>query len=266
MTDFPIVRPGGRLFALDQDGALRNETDRGLLPRCLEPVVEAAIDLYRAVLGRRLRGVYIRGSAVRGTFVDGVSDLDTWAVCDGPDDGPRLVVEPYREASKALEVQFGLEVELTHSHRVRLDRPDASFARMMLATQACLVHGKDDRAAFGRFWPGVDTNGELRHVRASLSELAEGKHYTVAACRWIGKSLVRAGLEVTATRHGQYTRDLWPCYALFSAFHPEASASMLRALELAVQPTDDPGVLQREWARFLRDLAPLLVEANAEAG
>lgn len=51
------------------------------VPRRLLPLLEEGVDAFREALGERLIGVYLRGSAPQGHFLEGVSDLDLFALC-----------------------------------------------------------------------------------------------------------------------------------------------------------------------------------------
>jgi predicted nucleotidyltransferase len=262
---FGDVQPHGRLYRIDDDGYICNDASLDLLPDGLRPLVDATIEVYRDHLGDDLHGVYLRGSAVRGTFVWGVSDLDTWAVSRRPiDTGRRVVVAPYRDDQARLQAAFPevRGIELCHTHLARLEADDARFARMLFATEAVVVWGEDVRPQLGRFRPGPDTLGHALHVAEAVQDILDmDGEDTAHHCVWVAKALVRAGLEVHAHEHGQYSRDLWPCFALFAAFHPDQAPLMFEALQLAIRPTDDPAVLREALLRFQQHLVPLVDRA-----
>ncbi len=45
-----------------------------------QPLLRSIIDAYQAVYGKELLGVYLRGSLPQGLFLQGVSDVDTYAL------------------------------------------------------------------------------------------------------------------------------------------------------------------------------------------
>lgn len=257
-----MIRPQGRLLPKAADGTLVNDTSAAHIPLALQPGVQACIAAYQEGLGDALHSVYLRGSVARGGFVPSLSDLDTWALSHGGSaSGPRVVTAPWQEASERLAAALPLvsQVELGHTPLVRLAQPDAGFARMLLATTGLCVFGPDHIPALGRFRPGPDTLGDARHVRKSVQELLDRPPADTAdACRWICKAIVRAGLESTAHRHGQYTRDLYPCWALFAAFHPEQAACMHRVLGWAITPLTDPAALHAALVEVRSELLPLV--------
>lgn len=53
------------------------------------------------------------------------------------------------------------------------------------------------------------------------------------------KTLLRIGLELTLDKAGKYSRDLYPCYKIFSEYYQEKESNMREVLELALNPTDD---------------------------
>jgi hypothetical protein len=227
--------------------------------------VAACITAYEDRHGDRLHSVYVRGSAVLGGFVPGVSDLDTWAlVRDDAIDGPRVHVDGYDPEAIVARFPDATEVELCHTGLVRLQQPDAAFGRMLLATTAACVHGTDLIPTLPRVRPGVDTLGHCLHVASSVQDLLasplDGTDDDVAAATtWIGKAVVRAGLEAHAHEHGQYTRDLWPCYALFSAFHPDRAEAMRAVLEATVDPSPHLDDLRALLRRVQDELLDVLV-------
>ena len=221
---------------------------------------------YQARHGERLHSVYVRGSAVLGGFVPGISDLDTWAlVHDEAADGPRVHVDGYDAEALTARFPAATDIELCHTGLTRLQQPDAAFARMLLATTAACVHGTDLIPTLPRVRPGSETLGHCLHVAKRVAELLDDPLDTAdddvaGATTWIGKAVVRAGLEVHAHEHRQYTRDLWPCYALFAAFHPDRADAMRAVLEATIDPSprrdDLRALLRRVHSELLDVLSP----------
>ena len=53
------------------------------------------------------------------------------------------------------------------------------------------------------------------------------------------KGILRTSLEILIEKSGKYSRDLYPCYELFSEFYPDKESQMREVLYLALNPTDD---------------------------
>lgn len=50
------------------------------------------------------------------------------------------------------------------------------------------------------------------------------------------KRIVRQGFILVMARERVFTRDLYPCYKIFSKYYPEKEKEMRQALELAIYP------------------------------
>jgi|GEM_PF-3348941 len=75
-----VARPVGGYFSLDAEGCLMNPCCKELLPAAWRPVLEAVVIIYREETGRKLYSVWLRGSLPRGLAVEGLSNLDTFAL------------------------------------------------------------------------------------------------------------------------------------------------------------------------------------------
>src|SRR5690606_41345984 len=64
----------------DAEGFLPTRPDRRPIAGPWASAVALVVDAYRDRLGPALHSVYVRGSVARGLAVEGVSDLDTFAV------------------------------------------------------------------------------------------------------------------------------------------------------------------------------------------
>jgi hypothetical protein len=76
----------GGCWPLEADGTLRNVAREAHVQARWRPVLDAAVSTAHTALGRRLLGVYLRGSLPRGLAVEGVSDVDlvVFAMDDHP--------------------------------------------------------------------------------------------------------------------------------------------------------------------------------------
>jgi hypothetical protein len=62
-------------------------------------------------------------------------------------------------------------------------------------------------------------------------------------CTWVMKRLLRTGFGLTIEKAKLFTRDLYPCYEIFSKFYPEKEPQMRQALEWAINPSADKSEL-----------------------
>jgi len=87
---------------------------------------------------------------------------------------------------------------------------------------------------------------QSRH-KGAIKRLDESKdnEFIRGECQWVMKGIVRVGLELVLERSGKYSRDLYPCYEVFSEYYPEKEAEMKEALYLALNPTGDKEVIKK---------------------
>jgi hypothetical protein len=259
MTDehpAPVPLPIGRLLPRDAQGHLLSDAHADRIPTQLQPLTGLLVGLFQDEFGDDLHSVYARGSIVRGHYRPGFSDILTWAVRrDGP---PEFVVLDHLEGIISAQFDELAGVEMAHVSLEGLQRANP-FTRMLLSTQSACLHGASVLSDLGRFRAGPDTWHACLRIRAIVDDLlANGSDAPGEDMAWLCTQVVRAGLECHAAEHGQYTRDLYPCYAMFSAFHPEHAALMWEVFCRAVDPIDDARALKR-LARQIRDeLVPLL--------
>lgn len=64
-------------------------------------------------------------------------------------------------------------------------------------------------------------------------------------CIWIMKRIVRIGFELVMEKEKCFTRDLYPCYDLFSKNYPSKKEEMHQAIFLAVYPTENKDLILR---------------------
>ncbi|MCB9795450.1 MAG: hypothetical protein H6741_22320 [Alphaproteobacteria bacterium] len=260
----------GHLLPQDAEGFLLNECAHDKVDPAFAAAVRASIEAYRQHLGAGLRSVWLRGSIPRGMGVAGVSDLDTLAlVGPGVDlDAPWVQAESARLSLAHPELE-GVELWLL-SERGLLEDPEQRRRLAMLATQALCVDGDALGGRLPRVRPGRDTVYACRELRPLLAEgLAELRdaealgdaEARAATLRWLGKCLVRAGLEICIPAEPVFTRDLQPCWEVFSRHHPAWSEEMRAVMGWAVAPAQAPA----EAAARLEALGTWLVARAAEA-
>lgn len=266
----PRIRPVGHWFPTAPDGTLQNTADLARLPDEWHPALDQIVAAYQADLGPALHSVWVRGSAVRGTAVSGVSDLDTLALATLPpaSEGALWLDRPsLGPATAAITAPGCTEIEVcVASESVGLHHRRGAFLRFLLATQSTRVLGPP--LTHSRYRVGPEIAFAARHLASTLQtarrEAAEPRppDDRKSLVRWTAKTVVRAGLDLVMTRHGRYSRDLWPCYTAFIQYYPEHQTQMAQALSMALFPDDDLTTL----LPLLDDLGPWLVDAVTEAG
>jgi len=81
-------------------------------------------------------------------------------------------------------------------------------------------------------WAYTHSKGLAKDIEDVKTILTEGcsTERLIAICAWMMKRMVRTGFELVMAKEQCFTRDLYPCYEMFSKHYPEKSSDMLAAL------------------------------------
>ncbi|AKJ30949.1 hypothetical protein [Caldimonas brevitalea] len=263
-------RPMGAFLPVDAEGYLVNDCRADHVPPALAALV---IEHYRQSFGAHLRSVYVRGSVARGTAVDGVSDLDTFAVVDDaaspscPLLPPELLERLHAAAPGLADFEF---------HACRRSAVTGSYYStwaFLVKTQSACLHGEDLGPALAPYRVGPELMAEALYLRQRLALYAQRlaaeqqapPPQQIATCQWFMKALVRAAFDLTLDRARRYTRDLYPCYATFAELYPERGPDCWRALEWAISPTPDTEPqrqLAEDFGHWICDEADVVARRN----
>lgn len=257
----------GSVIPVDAEGYLVRDLDAARIQPRWREAVDFAVALYREHLGADLSSVYVRGSVARGEAVEGVSDVDTFALAkEAPQDyGPGWGRDAHRRFVAAFPFTTGLEVIVLNRHEILEDERKRQW-RFLLVTQAVCVEGEDVIPGLPRFRPDVEAVAFLRGVRRAMRRMrAELPGEETAAGRaslfaWAAKRVLRAGMELVMTREQAYSKDLWPSYAMFARHYPDRGPAMRRALEWVLAGPEDPAAA----ADHLEDLGEFLATEGAD--
>ena len=239
----PAIKSIGSFLPTDADGYLVNVASKELIQEQWQPIADQLILAYQKQFGKKLHSVYVRGSVARGQAIDGISDVDSMALVlldkEQIKNGWRKVVG--REIETLFPFCAGVELVVCPLQSLQTD----AVLRLMLKTQSVCVFGEDISPQLPKMKLGRDTIVHAFKLKNTLrtAELFLQTHHGTKAvkqkCRWIMKMLLRTGCELVMERSGKYTRDLYPCYQLFSALYPNHQSEMYRVLTYALFPTDD---------------------------
>lgn len=245
--------PFGRFLQVDEDGYLVPDLDARQLTGPWGDLVRASVEVYQRIYGEALHSVYVRGSVARGLAVEGLSDVDTWAVLHGTGTGGMVSCPPELGAEEAaLGARWSgcTEVELCVSHLERVLRePRGSFARTLLALQATCVHGDDIVPTLPRVRPGPEAFGAVWFVSGAMATVQEevpgetSPTEVAGWCRWIAKAWVRAAFELVMADDQRWTRDVELCALAVGQHRPEHAAGVAALGRLVVDPLTDAGAL-----------------------
>ena len=235
------VDSAGCILDVDERGCVVKQATVSRIPAKWRPPVQRITERYVSVFGHGLRAVYVRGSVPLGEPRDYLSDVDTFALVDGFMEGPGVEWEDGLSEEVAREWPFVKSVEalVFATESIGNDRSVA----VTISTQSACLYGTDFTTALPGYKPGIDLVLDgwslPRDLATAKRVIAATNHPHVAyeACVWGMKRLIRSGFELVMQRAGCYTRDLHPCFRLFTAYYPDQRDEMASALELAVNPS-----------------------------
>lgn len=256
------IRNIGSALETDKDGYIVKAASADKIQPEWRPAVDTVVNAYVDNLGDDLHSVYIRGSVAKGEAIEHVSDLDTIALTTT--DKGYVNTDWMRAFRQKFAQDFpfvsGVEIQLVPIEDIGRNN------RILIKTQTACIYGEDIAPQLPPLKPGRDTMihafalGERIEETVERLKTAEDPERIAHICTWIMKRIVRTGCELVMERSGKYTRDLYPCYELFSGYYPEKSDEMYHALELAIHPSQDA----REIIDVLEGIGGWLVrEVNA---
>ncbi len=240
--DINPVQKIGSYFEIDKEGCIVNPASVEKIKGEWKPVLEKVINLYKEIYKDNLVSVCVRGSVARGQAIPYISDINTFAIIK--DDHEKVDDEIMKEKQSAIIKEFpfasGIEMWALPLSSVKDEG--------VLMNQSISIFGEDvpyEKMKFSKDLALHAPNFESRHKK--LLEILEQDFETKRVLErvvWLGRGILRTGMELVIDRSGKYTRDLYPCYETFSEFYPDKEKEMRKVLELTLNPTDDKKVIK----------------------
>ena len=236
------IRRDGLVLLTDDDGMLVPQAHPSKIQDKWRRPLQSMVQAYQRVLGSNLSAVYARGSVAVGQALDGISDIDTFALLPCWAQAPDLAEFEPMETALSIEFPFVEQFEFNVFPYAAL--PQARALAALIATQSACVFGADITNRLARFAPGYDLleyDWQLPlQAKTTVRRLANADSITFARwTRWLMKQFLRAGFGLVMVRADCFTRDPYPCYQYFADYYPEYATEMRRALELAINPGFD---------------------------
>lgn len=251
------IIPMGRFLATDQDGFFLNDCSIEKISSPWKETVEEIRRLFVDRLGSQLHSIYIRGSVARGGAVVGVSDIDAFAIVKVHTESLDLAWLPVEVARLEQAYPFASGVDLEVKSLDDILSGKKYFYALAIQVMAVCVWGEDLAPSLRSFKPDLELarslHGNLETLIQETTqkiEVATDSKVVASWCSFIMKRLVRSGCAILIETTHRYSRDLYPCYEIFSRYYPEKSGEMYRVLELAVYPTSDKAVILKVLGTF----------------
>lgn len=258
----------GKVLHVDHDGFLVNESKPGnIRPPWLGAVEDIKL-AYIDHLGDRLHSIYVRGSVSRGTAIEGLSDIDCIILVRGKITdlalGWKDSLIHELKIRYPFSTHFDLE-EVPYEEVLNGERPTTAFN---IKVNAVCVAGEDIATQLKPFKPGKDCvtvaswfNTEHLDKKIQFIDGGETLDWQEESM-WLAKHILRLGFELVMQRDQSYTRDLYPCYQIFSQYYPEKEPAMRHVLEIAINHSD----ARAEILEMLNGTGRWVVNAAKEAG
>jgi hypothetical protein len=241
------VKKMGGVLSLDPAGFILNPcSQEKIQPPWLE-VVGAVKSAYLQHCTGEIHSIYLRGSIPRGQAISGISDVDSFAVVrEKPQTLDSSWMAPWMKKMKE-EFPFVTYFEFRLvGLKDLLNSPGFLSYRFILKCLSLCIYGEDLAGKILPFKPslrlGFFFHGNIAEilagVKSRLNEV-EDPQKIKEGCAFVMKRILRTGFSLVMEQAGVFTRDLYPCYEIFSKYYPQKEPEMRRALEWAVEPISD---------------------------
>lgn len=234
----------GTVLSVDEAGYIKSESAVEKIPSAWRLIVDDIIEAYTKNIPDQVHSIYVKGSVSRGTPIENVSDIDCVTLVTGSAD--ELDLSWLSDLQKTLKEKypFCTDFDLSHKNVEDIISGRNKIAPVLLKTMATCVYGDDIIPDLPKVKPGKGSLIVSRNYGSFLDKklqlFASGEIEDIKMqCKVIMKRILRAGFELVMERDQTFTRDLYPCYKIFSKYYPEKEEEMREALELAINTTGD---------------------------
>jgi hypothetical protein len=243
-----LLKNIGRLWQLDEEGFLVNEAQSEKIGPPFDAVVTRVKEVYLKYACESIHSIYLRGSIPRGLAIEGISDVDTFAVTF--DDPPLLDLAQLQVESEDIlehhsyitKAEFNF---FPYTEVITLDR--FSTQGFLIKTQSVCLYGEDLAPRLPKYRPDkFVANDHLSQIKRDIEKALTGirnssKPQNVRYwCRRVMKSIIRSGFALVILDEGVYSKDISLCYEFFVKHFPTQASNMFQAVEFAIEPSSDP--------------------------
>jgi hypothetical protein len=246
------IKEVGSLLSIDSQGYLLNAAHMSKIQRPWKEAVDEIVLLYQTYFGHRLHSLYLRGSVAKGTAIEHFSDIDIMALLRGPVTRSDEIwaYKTHQELEKKYKFATSIRPDFIVWEEVF--SPDMTLRSFhfnflfTLQTQGICLYGEDisphlppikcDKVTALLLLQDLDVLFE--RVKNDFSQKQRDK-YIKELCQWIMKAMIRNSFLLFMEREKAFTRDLYPCYLVFTKYYPHQQESIKKCLEYAINPISD---------------------------
>lgn len=238
-----IIQPIGEVAYPNKEGYFASSIDQDQpLQKNWQQPVKLCLEEVQKHLPNIISSIYVRGSVARGAAITGISDIDLVVIVKNPlhKGYSREWVRPFTQQLRNRYPQVDdVEVEIVTEHSL-LNINQHMGIRVLLTLQGKLLIGDDVLKRLPHIKPD---DSSFVHIptfsdfQCKLKDTLTGKDvFLPAYIPWVTKRYIRTGFELCIEKEEVFTRDLYPCYEIFSRYYPDKKNEMYRVLEQAIQP------------------------------
>lgn len=237
----------GSIQKLDKDGYIINDFSLDNIQVGYINVLKDIIDLYQDHFSEYLHSIYLRGSVAKGQAIPYLSDIDTVAISNIklPDEINKKRELIWKEIGDKYPFIKGVEIHFESLDNVM----NSENFQFLLKTQCIPVYGNNIIETLPKFKIGKAAFAHSSTLEKDIKSVEEWLENETDVeeikdiCMWIMKRIVRIGFELIMEKEKCFTRDLYPCYDLFSKNYPNKKDEMHQAIFLAVFPSDNKDLI-----------------------
>lgn len=254
----PRIQKIGTILQTDSSGYLVSQSSLEKITEPWREIVNICTEKFQDELGDNFHSLYIRGSIARGTAVEGVSDIDGIVLTNLDPNQIDWSWRPPMRIEMLEKFPFLKGVDFGQASAESVINGDNKVRAFLLKVMSVCVAGTDIIPLLPSVKPGRDA----LVVRWKFEEKIKPDYHTGLEftlrhrTKHIGKQILRAGMELVMEREQAYSRDLYPCYEMFSRNYPEKEPAMREALEQALFSTSS----ERKFEQMRDDIGPWLDE------
>lgn len=260
------IKKHGSYLGIDKNGFVIPLATVNLVQSKWKNLIDDVVRFYIAQFGNQLHSVYIRGSVAKGDAVDGISDLDSFAILNNDAEDLNLTASEHFQKSMNSKYPFCSHIEITFINKKFINRDfpprKRSIWAELIKTQSICVYGENLAIEIESFiledmiGHSYFIEKELEKLPKIFDEEKDKSKDIIDTCIWITRRILRSGFDLVMVREQRFTRDLYLCYESFSKYYPEKKMAMYAILNLSLNPTDNIHQINEK----IKNIAPWLLD------
>ena len=231
-----VIQPIGNYLSQDEDGFIINGFSLDMINHKWRTVLDIVKSGFVENLGENLHSIYVRGSVARDLAIDGISNLDMFALVK-----PSFSKEKIRWQVADFQVDIAKNIKEKYDFVSDVEIMLATYKEgfsdsnlaMIVKTQSVLLFGKSIIKTLKKYKADESMILNYHWLEANILDFIKINNvdFTLEKCSEIMKVILRTGFELVMKRVGKFSPDLYICYRDFSKFYPNKEKEMRQVLD-----------------------------------